>query len=87
MVYGRSMVATAEVLHVLVDDGGEWVVAEDPAPTAPLSRHRDASTAVRAATVELKRRRAAHAEVLLHDRYHHVRVASRLGRRVTPSPR
>ena len=72
-----------QVLHVLCGDRGDWVVAEQPVEVAPLSRHRDATTAVRAATIELERRHADVGEVLLHDRYHHVRVASRFRRRLS----
>jgi hypothetical protein len=68
-------------LHVLAGDHGDWLVAERPIPAEPLSRHRDAGTAVRAATTELERRHAEAGEVLLHDRYNHVRVASRFHRR------
>jgi hypothetical protein len=71
--------SNTQELHVLAGAGGDWMVAEEPA-APPLSRHPDATTAVRAATVELARREPAAGCVLLHDRYHHVRVAKRFGR-------
>jgi hypothetical protein len=75
-----------QVLHVLAGDRGDWLVAEQPLAREPLSRHSDAGTAVRAATIELERRHADAGEVLLHDRYHHVRVASRFHRRGAQRP-
>jgi hypothetical protein len=58
------------LLHVAPGRHGDWVVSDDKTPE-PLSAHRDATAALRAATARAER--AGGGEVLVHDRYHHVR--------------
>ncbi|WP_187368798.1 DUF2188 domain-containing protein [Baekduia soli] len=64
------MTGHPSVLHVSPGHDGAWVVADDEDRDTQLSRHADASEALRVATERLRRHGGG--EVLVHDRYHHV---------------